>query len=91
MDMRSNDEQRCNNCGALELIDKVIGFNGWPEMAPAIKETLMTLMLTYIRSERIEGDNNEIRDTIAYHIWTINNLISDLATFEINNPKTKVA
>lgn len=75
----------------LKLIDKVVGLNDWPELGPQIKETLMDLLLTYIKSERVEGDNPDTRNTIAYHMWIVNNLISDLIEFEKSNPKMKVA
>jgi hypothetical protein len=87
----TNDECNCTRCNAQELIDKVIGFNDWAFNAPKIKETLMRLLLNYMSSERIEEDNLQQRELIAFHVYLINNLLDDVFKFELNNPKTKAA
>jgi hypothetical protein len=69
----------------LEIFEKIIGFN-WASIALDIKKTLNLLALTYIRSERIEGECEETRANIAFHLWALQNLINDLRDCELNWP-----
>jgi hypothetical protein len=78
IEININDKQ-------LNLFERIIGFN-WANVADDIKRTLNLMALTYIRSERIEEESEEIRADIAFHLWEIQNLINDLRDCELNWP-----
>lgn len=48
------------------------------DQALEIKRTLFQLSLLYIRSERIEGDSQETRDNLAFHLSQLNDLVDDI-------------
>jgi len=86
-----NDECNCEKCSGSYLIKKIIGNNAWVEIGPGIKNTLIELLLTYIRNENIDGESQEKRDEVAFHIYMINTLINDLMDFEVNHLKNDAA
>lgn len=67
----------------LEIFEEIINYP-WAEVADSIRKTLFLLGLTYIRSERIEGDNSNTRSKVAYHLEILNDLISDMRHCELN-------
>jgi len=73
------------NAKQLDIFQKIISFN-WAGIAVDIKKTLNLMALTYIRSERIEGESEETRADIAYYLWMLQNLIDDLRDCELNWP-----
>jgi hypothetical protein len=68
-----------------EIFEKIISFS-WGSSAFDIKGTLNLMALTYIRSERIEGDTPETRSDIAFHLEILQRLIDDLHHCELKIP-----
>ncbi len=60
---------------------KSFNFLGLSALLPDVKNTLIKLMLSYIKSEEIEGDKEE-RDNVAFHIYLVNELLDDVSKFE---------
>jgi hypothetical protein len=73
------------------VLDEIIGLNGWADLGPAIKETLNLLLLTYVRSERIEGDSSAKREEIAFHMYMLNSLMDTLKKVETDMQKEEAA
>lgn len=67
----------------LEVFEEIINYP-WAAVADSIRKTLFLLGLTYIRSERIEGDNSNTRSKLALHLEILNDLISDMRHCELN-------
>lgn len=56
------------------LIDLFSYGNSWEDYIPPVKETLMKLLLCYIKSEDVE-ENKEQRDEVAFNIYILNDIL----------------
>jgi hypothetical protein len=66
----------------IEILTKLFSqFNCWDEYIPPIKETLMKLLLCYIKSEEIE-ENKVERDNMAINVYMLNDILDQMLLFE---------
>jgi len=66
----------------LKLFSKLTEMHGsWTEALTSIRATLFKLLITYIRSEKIELESQKTRSDIAFYMYLLHNLMCDLMPY----------
>jgi hypothetical protein len=66
----------------IQIINELFSYgSSWDEYIPPMKETLMKLLLCYIKSEDIE-ENKEERDNVAYNVYILNDILDSFLKVE---------
>lgn len=63
--------------------DKVIGHNGWSDLAYGVQTTISNLLGLYVRSEEVTEDSIDVRETTSFNLGLLDSLVEDLRVFEL--------
>jgi hypothetical protein len=66
----------------IEILNNLFSHgSSWEEYIPPIKETIIKLLLSYIKSEEVE-ENQEERENVAINVYLLNDILDQIMLFE---------